>query len=343
MPNTMTVAVYYNNHDVRIEQRPIPTITDDELLVKVKASGICGSDVMEWYRIKKAPRVLGHEITGDITKVGKNITDYKVGDRVFISHHVPCNTCTYCLHGQQTLCHTLHSTNFDPGGFVEYLRVPAINVDRGVFKLPDSVSYDDGVFIEPLACVIRGLHQANFTAGQRILVLGSGISGLLFIKLARAWGTRQIIATDITDYRLKAAQKSGADVTINARDDVPLAVKNATGGQYVDLAVTCTGAPPAVQQALSSVRPGGTVLFFAPTEPGTKIPVDLFDVWNRQLRLVSTYAGSPRDISEAINLLASKQVETADLITHRLPLREAAKGFALVASAQDSIKVILEP
>ncbi len=112
MPKTMKVAMYYNNNDVRIEEQPIPSITDDELLVKVKASGICGSDVMEWYRIKKAPRVLGHEITGDIVEVGKNVKKYKIDDRVFVSHHVPCNICEYCLRDQHTLCHTLHTTNF---------------------------------------------------------------------------------------------------------------------------------------------------------------------------------------------------------------------------------------
>ncbi len=340
---TMNVAVYYNNNDVRLEQRPIPNIAPDELLVRVKASGICGSDVMEWYRIKKAPRILGHEIAGDIVEVGSKVKTYKVGDRVFVSHHVPCNTCEFCLHGQQTLCHTLHSTNFDPGGFVQYLRVPAINVDRGVFLLPDAMSYDQGVFVEPFACAIRGLRQAGFSAGQRILVLGSGISGLLFIKLAKAWGARQIIATDITAFRLQAATRCGADMTINARDDVAARVKDATAGHLADLAVVSTGAQSAVQQALASVRPGGTVLLFAPTEPGVQVPCDLFEVWNKQLRIVSTYAGSPRDITEAVSLLASKQVEIEDLITHRLPLSEAAKGFALVAKAQDSIKVILEP
>jgi len=340
---TMNAAVYYNNHDVRLEQRPVPTIGPDELLVKVKASGICGSDVMEWYRIKKAPRILGHEIAGDIVEVGAKVTSYKVGDRVFVSHHVPCNTCEFCLQGQQTLCHTLHSTNFDPGGFAQYLRVPAINVDRGVFRLPDSMSYDEGVFVEPFACVIRGLRQAGFKSGQRVLVLGSGISGLLFIKLVKAWGAQQIIATDISMYRLQAAMRSGADIVVDAREDVIGCVKKATADRHVDLAIVSTGAPLAFQQALSSVRPGGTVLLFAPTEPGVKISCDLFDVWNKQIRIVSTYAGSPLDIAEAVALLASKQVAVEDLITHRLPLTEAAKGFALVAKAQDSIKVILEP
>jgi L-iditol 2-dehydrogenase len=340
---TMKVAMYYNNNDVRIEEMPIPTIGDDELLVKVKASGICGSDVMEWYRIKKAPKVLGHEITGDIVEVGRNVQNYKVGDRVFVSHHVPCNTCQFCLHNQQTLCHTLHSTNFHPGGFAEYLRVPEINVDRGVFVLPKEMSYEEGVFIEPLACVVRGLRRAELKPRQSVLVIGSGISGLLQIKLARAWCAGKIFATDIEEFRLKAAQRYGADGVINARDAVPEQVKKQNNGMLADLVILCTGALPAVQQAVKSVESGGTILFFAPTEPDIDIPFPLFELWNKQATMVSTYAGSPRDINDAIELIRSKKVIVTDMISHTLPLSEAAKGFQLVAKAQDSIKVILRP
>jgi L-iditol 2-dehydrogenase len=169
------VAVYYNNRDVRLEEMPRPRIGPGELLVKVIASGICGSDVMEWYRIKKAPRVLGHEIAGDIVEVGEGVTRYEVGDRVFVSHHVPCNTCRYCLSGQHTVCETLHTTNYDPGGFAEFLRVPAINVDRGVWVLPDDVSFEEGVFIEPLGCVVRAQRVARVQPGQTVLVQGSGM------------------------------------------------------------------------------------------------------------------------------------------------------------------------
>jgi L-iditol 2-dehydrogenase len=340
---TMKVAVYYNNNDVRIEEQSVPTIGDHELLVKVIASGICGSDVMEWYRIKKAPKVLGHEITGDIVELGKKVNSYKIGDRVFVSHHVPCNTCRFCLHDQQTLCHTLHSTNFYPGGFAEYLRVPEINVDRGVFLLPKTMSYEEGVFIEPLACVVRGLRTARMKPGQTLLVIGSGISGLLFIKLARAWGAGRIIATDIDAFRLDAAKKFGADHTINAKDNVPEQVQKHNEGRLADLVVIATGAPAGVQQGLRSVIDGGTVLFFAPTEPGRDIPFPLFDLWNKQITMVSTYAGSPKDIELAIDCLAQKRLTVTDMITHRLPLKEAAKGFQLVAHAQDSIKVIIEP
>ena len=340
---TMKVAMYYNNNDVRIEEMPIPTIGDTELLVKVKASGICGSDVMEWYRIKKAPKVLGHEITGDIVAIGKNVKKYKVGDRVFVSHHVPCNTCRFCKNNQQTLCNTLHTTNFYPGGFSEYLRVPEINVDRGVFVLPKEISYEDGVFIEPLACVVRGLKTARMKPGQTVLVIGSGISGLIQIKLAKASNAARIFATDVEDYRLKAAQRFGADVVIHAKENVPEEVKKHNEGRLVDLVVFCTGALPAVQQALHSVETGGTILFFAPTEPGVDVTFPLFELWNKQITMVSTYAGSPEDITTAIDLITSKKVTVVDMISHSLPLSEAAKGFQLVAKAKDSMKVILKP
>ena len=339
----MRVAMYYNNNDVRIEEIPIPTINDDEMLVKVNSSGICGSDVLEWYRIKKAPRVLGHEISGDITKVGKNVKKYKTGDRVFVSHHVPCNTCRYCLEDKHTLCDTLHSTNFDPGGFSEYIRIPKINVETGVFKLPQKVSYDEGVFIEPLACVVRGLEIANFKSDQSILIIGSGISGILHIKLARALGASRIIAVDINDYRLNMAKKLGADATINANEDIPELVKKYNNGCLADIVVTCTGAISAVEQALQTVDYGGTILFFAPTEPGVKIPFPLFDLWDKGVTMVSTYAGSPRDIKNAIELIRSKKVKVTDMITHKLPLSEAGKGFNIVSKAQDSIKVIIYP
>ncbi len=340
---TMKVAMYYNNNDVRIEEMPIPTIGDTELLVKVKASGICGSDVMEWYRIKKAPKVLGHEMTGDVVEVGKNVKRYKIGDRVFVSHHVPCLTCRYCTNDQQTLCHTLHTTNFYPGGFAEYLRVPEINVDRGVFVLPKEMTYDQGVFIEPLACVVRGLRTAQMKPEQTVLVIGSGISGLIQIKLAKAWGAARIFATDIEESRLLAAKKFGADITIHAKENVPETVKKYNEGRLADLVVLSTGALPAMQQALRSVEPGGTILFFAPTEPGVDVPFPLFELWNKQITMISTYAGSPEDIRIAIELIRSKKVIVDDMISHILPLTEAAKGFQLVAQAKDSMKVILKP
>jgi L-iditol 2-dehydrogenase len=339
----MRVATYYNNRDVRLEEIPTPKIGPGEVLVEVVASGICGSDVMEWYRIKKAPRVLGHEITGEIVEVGSGVARYKIGDRVFVSHHVPCNTCRYCLSGYHTLCDTLRSTNFDPGGFAEYLRVPGINVDRGVFLLPKEVSFEEGVFIEPLACVLRGQRLTGFHPGQTVLVIGSGISGLLHVALARASGAAHVVATDISEYRLKAALRFGADEGIHAKEDVPSRIRRILGGCLADLVIVCAGTASAYHQALQSADRGGKILCFAPLEPGVSFPLPLFDFWNDGITLLSTYGGSPLDIAGAIELIRAQRLPVQGMITHRLPLAETGLGFRLVTEAKESIKVIIEP
>ncbi|MCX6819127.1 MAG: alcohol dehydrogenase catalytic domain-containing protein, partial [Candidatus Aenigmarchaeota archaeon] len=194
------------------------TVGKGELLVKAMACGICGSDVMEWYRIKKAPRVLGHEMAGVVAESEDN--PFKVGDRVFVSHHVPCGSCHYCLNGHHTACETLHKTNFDPGGFAEFIRVPEINVKSGVYLLPTNVSFEQATFIEPLACVLRAQKLANIKKGDTILVLGSGISGILHVQLAKFYGAK-IFATDINEYRMKMAKKFGADYVLNAKENIP--------------------------------------------------------------------------------------------------------------------------
>jgi L-iditol 2-dehydrogenase len=337
------VAMYYNNRDVRLEEMPTPQIGPGELLVKVRASGICGSDVMEWYRLKKAPLVLGHEITGEIAQVGEGLDGYHVGDRVFVSHHVPCNTCRYCLRGLHTVCETLHTSNYYPGGFAEYLRVPSLNADRGVFLLPKEVSYEDGTFIEPLACVVRGQRLAHLHPGQTILVLGSGISGLLHVAMARASGAACVVATDISTYRLDAARSLGADFVIRAEEDMPARLRQVNNKRLADLVVVCTGSFPAFSQALQSVDRGGTVLFFAPTEPGLDLPVPINEFWRNGITLMTSYGASPLDIEGAIDLIRSRRLPVHEMITHRLGLAETGLGFRLVAGGGESIKVIIEP
>jgi L-iditol 2-dehydrogenase len=339
----MRVAMYYNNKDVRLQEIPVPRIGPGELLVKVLASGICGSDVMEWYRIKKAPRVLGHEIAGEIVKVGEGVERYKVSERVFVSHHVPCNTCHYCLNGFHTVCDTLRSTNFDPGGFAEYIRVPRINVDRGVFILPDEVSFEDGVFIEPLACVLRGQRLAKFRPGQSVFVIGSGISGVLHIALARASGAGRIIASDINEYRLKAAKQFGADEAIYAKEVNPPKIREINKGRLADLVIVCAGSISAYRQALETVERGGTILCFAPLEPDLNFVFPFFDFWNDGITMLPTYGGSPFDITNAIDIIRTHRLPLSEMITHRLPLSETGIGFKLVVEAKESIKVIIEP
>jgi L-iditol 2-dehydrogenase len=339
----MRVAMYYNNRDVRLEELAVPKINPGELLVRIRASGICGSDLMEWYRIKKAPLVLGHEITGEVTEVGEGVKNFKAGDRVFASHHVPCGKCRYCLAGHQSVCDLLRATHFDPGGFAEYIRVPKINVELGTLRIPDSVTFDEGSFIEPLACVVRAQRFGGVTAGQTVLVIGSGISGLLHIQLARARGAARIIATDISDYRLNAAKQFGADAAIHGAEDVPARLRELNENRLADLVIVCTGAMPAIQQAIKSIDRGGTLLFFAPTAAEVDVPIPLFDFWRNEINVVTSYAGSGDDLKESLELIRDRKVRVGDMVTHRLSLAEAGLGFQLTASGQDSIKVIIDP
>lgn len=331
----MKAAVYRSNTDVRIEEVPRPTAGPGELVFRVMASGVCGSDVMEWYRKPKAPLVLGHEVAGEVVEVGAHLTGFREGDRIVATHHVPCGECRYCLAGHESVCDLLRTTRFDPGGFAEYVRLPAVNVAKGTFPVPNSVTYEEASFVEPLACVIRGQRIAGGAKGKTVAVLGSGMSGLLHLQWAKATGAARTIATDVHPFKLDYARRIGADVVLDAgrERDVPAA----------DLVIVSTAAVSAVTQALRSVDRGGAVLFFAVPEPGVTVPFPLFDLWRDGVTLVHSYAGPPADMRAALDALAAREIDVAALITHRLPLEEAAEAFRLVAEGAESIKVIVEP
>ncbi len=340
----MRVAMYYSNSDVRMQEMSIPRIADNELLIRVEASGICGTDVMEWYRINRVPLVLGHEIAGVVIEAGKDVTRYKVGDRVSASHHVPCNKCRYCLNGHQTVCDTLRKTNFQPGGFAQFLRLPAINVEHGVYPLPDEVSFEEATFIEPLACILRGQKLAGVKKGQNILIIGAGISGLLHIQMSRLNGAKRVIATDILPYRLNAARRLGADITFNSGEYTPGVLSKANDGFLADIVILCTNAKAAIEQAMQSVERGGTVLFFAAAERGFTMPLSINDVfWRNEITLTSSYAATPKEHVEALELIRTHKINVKDMITHRLPLAQTGLGFKLVSEPKESIKVIIEP
>jgi len=340
----MRVAMYYANADVRLQEMPKPAIGESEILVRVEASGICGSDVMEWYRIHKVPLVLGHEIAGTVVEAGKRVRSYKAGDRVVVAHHVPCGECHWCRDGHETACDTLRKTNFDPGGFSEFIRVPKINVEKGVFLIPRSVSFEEATFVEPLACILRGQRLANLRKGKSVLVVGSGISGLLHIKLAKSNGAKRVFATDISDYRVDAALKAGADHAIRAGSYTPEKLRELNDGALADLVIICAGAQSAFEQGLRSVERGGTVLIFTAAGKDATLPVPTNEIfWRNEITIVSSYAGSPQDHIEALEKIRSRKVSVYDMITHRLPLAETSAGFKLVADAGDSIKVIIEP
>jgi len=339
----MRAAMYHQNDDVRLVELPQPSIGEGELLFKVMACGICGSDVLEWYRKAHAPRVLGHEAVGEVVEVGGGVRGFSQGDRVFVSHHVPCGKCRFCRKGHETVCDTLRSTNFDPGGFAERVRVPQINVEKGTYRLPDSLSYEGGVFIEPLGCVLRSHRLSGFQKGESVHVIGGGLSGLLHVLALRAAGAHPIFVSEPVESRREAARKAGADFVWAAGEDVPAKIRTENGGAGADLVILATGAPSAFQEGFRTVDRGGTVLLFAPTEPGAALPVPMNDFWKDEVKITTSYGAAPGDLIAALRQIEARQSEYLSLITHRLSLAETGLGFKLVARAQDSLKVIIEP
>ena len=339
----MRIAMYYNNQDIRLEEIPRPKIGPGEILIRVEACGICGSDVMEWYRLDKAPLVQGHEIAGEIVELGPGVKQCQKGDRVFAYHHVPCNTCHYCVRGHHTVCDTFRNTHFDPGGLAEFVRLPAINVDRGLYVLPEDIAYDEATFIEPLACAVRGQRLANVRMGDSVFILGSGIVGLLHVQLALQIGASRVVATDLVDYRLGVAQQFGADAVIHRNRDVPSRLREINDGRLADVVIVCTGAMSAVSESLQCVERGGTVLYFAPTDPGKTVPLEINDLLFREVTLTSSYSGSREDAEIAMTLIRTRRIRVREMITHRFGLADTGKGFELVVNPKDSLKVIVEP
>jgi L-iditol 2-dehydrogenase len=285
-------------------------------------------------------------VAGEVVAVGDSVSCWEPGDRVVVSHHVPDNTCRYCLAGNHTACHTLHTTNFDPGGFAQYVRVPALQTDRGILRIPDGVSYEDASFTEPLACVVRAQVRAGVRPGSTVLVIGSGISGLLHIRLALALGAGRVFATDVSPYRLDWAMRSGATAVWNAAeagDKLPDLLREANDGNLADLVILGTGAPSAIDQGLACLDNGATFIVFAVPAPGHDHPMPLNDLWRREVTVRTAYGAAPADLAMALELIASGRVAVNDLITHRLPLERTSEGFQLVASAGESVKVVVEP
>ena len=268
----MKAAVYYSNSDIRTEEVEDLPVGPGEIKVRIMACGVCGSDVMEWYRIKRAGRpggigAFGHECAGIIAEVGSHADPkWNVGDRVVVTHHVACNTCNACIRGHTTACDTLQKTKFKHayGAFAEYVVLPEINVDRGILRLPEPVSFDEGTFVEPLGCVVRGQQWAPTSDGRSVLIIGAGITGLLHVQVARLNGAGCIAVSDINPDRLELARKFGADATILATEDVPKRFKELNGGLGADTVIMTAPVPTVCETVPRGNRARGYDLIFCP-------------------------------------------------------------------------------
>jgi L-iditol 2-dehydrogenase len=309
------------------------------MLVKVISCGICGSDIVEWYRLPRAPLVQGHEIGAEVIAVGSYVKKYKPGDRVFIAPKVPCMKCYYCENGHYPQCSEVKERL--PGGFAEYILVPEILVNNGTYLLPDNITFDQSTFIEPLACVIRAQRLARVKKGQSVIIIGCGMAGLLNVKLSWTKGCK-IIAADINKTKLEIAKRMRADIIIDAADNISeqLVAKN---GKKADVVFLCASADSAVEQAWKCVDKGGVIVLFAIPGPDKKVVVPVNDFWMKEITILTSYYCGPPDIIESMKLIEWRNIVVDDLISHRLPLTDIVKGFQLVTDGRESIKVIIKP
>jgi L-iditol 2-dehydrogenase len=338
----MKAAIYYSQQNIRIEEIPTPEINDDEILVQMKACGICGSDLMDWYLKPRVPLVLGHEPAGTVAKKGKKVKKFSVGDRVFVHHHVACLTCYYCLHGDYTLCKQFHETNIKPGGFAEYFRVPAANVNVDTLNIPEKLPYDEATLIEPVACCIRAIKKCNVQTGDTVAVIGAGATGLIHTALSKIYGATRTIVSDFIDFRLRLAERYGADVIVNPKSrDLTETVRAETCGRGVDVAIVTAPNLEAYRAGMSICRKGGKLCVFAPTDPEKHLQISPKELFFSEVQIIPSYSTSHLETRTALQLLETNRIDAKSLITHRFGLSQTAEAFKTALETKESLKIVI--
>jgi L-iditol 2-dehydrogenase len=327
--------------DVEVVDVPEPRIGPGEALLETSVSGICGSDLLDWYVKGKAGSVLGHEVTGRIVDVGDGVGDLVSGDRVVPHHHAPCFACRECEAGQYVHCAEWRSSRLDPGGMAQRVRVPAGNLARDTLKIPDGVSDEEASFTEPLATVVKAFRRGRFASGKSFLVVGLGTTGQLALRLARASGATSVAGADLVASRLAAARVSGADDVFDVGGE-PLdeGALRLSGGRGFDFVFVCPGKPAVIRDAVGAVAPGGTLLVFTMAAPGEAWSADLNGLYFREIAVVPSYSCGPEDTRQALSAIANGRVPVADLVSHRFALAQAPEAFARARRAEGSMKVV---
>lgn len=334
----MKAQVFYSSSHIKYEDISVPQITDDEILVKVKICGLCGTDM---YKIQQesvqSGSVLGHEVVGVIEKQGKNVYHLNIGQRVFVSHHTPCFSCKYCKKGTFSLCSLFKSTNIYPGGFAEFIKVPKDLVKNNVIPLPDSLTDEEAVLIEPFACAWRNIKKIQINAEDIVTMIGAGPSGLMHLLLLKTMGAKRIRLVDVVDSRLEFAKKLGAEDTLNVNNEKIDKFKDS------DVVIVNAGNKEAVQEALDIVRVGGKISIFAQVPDNTKVQLDPNIIYHETL-ILGTYSSTPIEQKEIFDMFVNGKLKNAtSIISHRLPLKDFQKGLKLATEAKNSCKIIFYP
>jgi L-iditol 2-dehydrogenase len=341
----MKVAVYYNNRDVRVEDRPIPSPKPNEFLVKTKACGVCVADTMEWYLTPRAPLTLGHEAGGVVEEIGSEIHNLKTGDRVVVHHHIPCLVCEHCRNGNFTMCTTFRKTHIQPGGFSEYFTASAAHAERDTLVLPDNVSFKAGTLVEPLACIIHAIQKAGVKAGDSVALIGTGTMGLMFIQCLKYWGVRKLVVYEMLDWRIQKAIEFGAENVWKPGSD-PQAelekVKNLFQSDGADKVFIAAKDISAMKLGMNLVNKGGTVMFFATPKPEESIEIFPSHIFFNEITITSTYSANHLDTRMALDLIASGDVWAEKIVSHTYPIEELSDAILQTVSRQESLKCVVE-
>jgi L-iditol 2-dehydrogenase len=322
-----------------VEELPRPRVGDGEILLRLRGCGLCGSDIAKVAAPVKTPLVLGHELVGDVVEVGAAVDRFRVGERVVAAHHVPCGRCHYCRRGSPSMCRAFKASNLDPGGFAEYVRVPAANVQHATFRIPAHVDDESASFVEPLACCLRAVRRAPVEPGDTVVVVGLGSIGCLFVQLARRAGAR-VVGVDPLPERADLAKRLGADLA-GAPEAVLGAVTDFSEGRGADQVIVTGGGADILPWAAARVRDGGTIHYFA-GGGGSVLPLALADFYHRELTLTSTYSSSPADLADAFRLIVAGEVAVTPLLTQRVALEGLAEALDRMRR-RETLKVYVTP
>jgi 2-desacetyl-2-hydroxyethyl bacteriochlorophyllide A dehydrogenase len=337
----MKTAVWYGGKDIRIEDTSIPDVEDNEVLVKVHAVAICGSDLHAYKGMskrRKPPLVMGHEFSGEIIEIGKKVKRFSDGERVVVEPLISCGKCKPCKIGKTNVCEERKLIGLDSSGaFAEYVSVP----EKKCHKLLNSVSFEEAALAEPLAVAVHAVNISPIEKGDTVLIIGSGTIGLLTMQVARNGKASNIFATDVYDYLLDLAKKFGANMVINTKDDDLFKTISSNVGS-IDVVFEAVGLQGTVQQALSIVRCGGCVTLIGMLED--KMELNMLNVAVKEILIQGSYGYTSDDFKQALKLIASGKVKVKQFITHVLPLDDITKGFDLLAEKKENvIKVVLKP
>lgn len=346
LPTSMQAAVLRGPSELSLEPMDVPQPRPGEMLVRIRACGICGSDLMSWYVEQKAPFVFGHEPTGDVVAVGEGVTNFKTGDRVVLHHHAPCMQCDVCRRGDYVHCPVWRQQALTPGGMAEFAVVAEQSVRHDTHILPENMSYETGTLVEPLACVVKALNRARFAPGMRVLVIGLGFTGQLFGFLARRRGAATVAGSDTVPNRLALARDHWADEVYDvsrspSTTDSPDAGRSPLPERAFDLVVVTPGSPHAMLAGVSAVRNGGTLLLFAPTAPGQAVSFPLNELFFREVNIVTSYSAGPDDMKAALEHVIAGDVPPAVLISHRFPLKQVAQAYETAQDVHNALKVVV--